>query len=63
MVVLVALVAISQKVAPGQKTLPLLLTTRHLIILIIVVVVVVKIVIDVIIFSIFSMVVSFQDHV
>ena len=61
MVLLVALVAISQKVAPGQKTLPLLLTTRHLIIII--VVVVVKIVIDVIIFSIFSMVVSFQDHV
>ena len=58
MVVLVALVAISQKVAPGQKTLPLLLTTRHLIIIIIIVVV--KIVIAVIIFSI---VVSFQDHV
>ena len=57
MVLLVALVAISQKVAPGQKTLPLLLTTRHLIIII---VVVVKIVIAVIIFSI---VVSFQDHV
>ena len=56
MVLLVALVAISQKVAPGQKTLPLLLTTRHLIIII----VVFKIVIDVIIFS---MVVSFQDHV
>ena len=61
MVLLVALVAISQKVAPGQKTLLLLLTTRHLIIII--VVVVVKIVIAVIIFSIFSMVVSFQDHV
>ena len=59
MVLLVALVAISQKVAPGQKTLLLLLTTRHLIIII----VVVKIVIAVIIFSIFSMVVSFQDHV
>ena len=55
---LVALVTISQKVAPGQKTLLLLLTTRNLIIIIIIVVV--KIVIAVIIFSI---VVSFQDHV
>ena len=62
MVLLVALVAISQKVAPGQKTLLLLLTTRHLIIIIIIIVVV-KIGIAVIIFSIFSMVVSFQDHV